>query len=143
MSECCVSVFWFVGLCTILEPVRGCVKGVTTLRPYIESSHKKIALDQSFFKQTPLLVVKPHFHDLNHTCAIFTFIELRTFNFLLVLFVSYVRISLLDEINRNSDMVDNQRYVVLRLQGSSLLIKSQINVSIISTKIIVTSTVPI
>ena len=53
--------------------------------------------------------MKPHFHHLNHTSAIVTFIELRTFNFLLVFFVSYVRISLLDEVNRISDTVDNQR----------------------------------
>jgi hypothetical protein len=52
--------------------------------------------------------MKPHFRYLNHTSAVVTFIdELRTFEFLLVFFVSQARISLLGEVNHISDTVDN------------------------------------
>jgi hypothetical protein len=53
--------------------------------------------------------VKPHFRDLNHTPAFVTFVELCTFKFLLVFFVSPAGISLLSEVNWISDTVDNQR----------------------------------
>jgi hypothetical protein len=67
--------------------------------------------------------MKPHFRYLNHTSAVVTFIdELRTFEFLLVFFVSQARISLLGEVNHISDTVDNQGSQVLKLQGSDLLI---------------------
>lgn len=57
------------------------------------------ALDHSINEQLSSLIMKPHFHDLNHTSTISHFIELCSFEFLLVLFVFQVGIRLVGEVN--------------------------------------------
>jgi len=47
------------------------------------------------------------------------YFELRTFEFLLVFFVSQAGISLLDEVNRIDDTVDNQRSYGAKIAGCS------------------------
>jgi hypothetical protein len=69
-----------------------------------------LALDQFVIEQSLLLVV---------ICETPT---LSTLKFLLMFFVSQPEISLLNEVNRISDMVDNQRSNCAKIVGLGLLI---------------------
>ena len=61
--------------------------------------------------------MRPYFENLIIHLQFVLYFELRTFEFLLVFFVSQAGISLLGEVNRIDDTVDNQRSCGAKVTG--------------------------
>jgi hypothetical protein len=61
--------------------------------------------------------VRPYFENLIIHLQFVPYFELRTLEFLLVFFVSQAGISLLGEVNRIGDMVNNQRSCGAKIAG--------------------------
>lgn len=122
MLGCSIIVFWSIGPCIVLEPIRGQNKGCDDLRLQLTYMLGFIfSLNQSIIEHPLSLVMKLNFHDLNHTSSIVPLIEVSTFKFLLVLFISQQRLSfVLRSIESVAHLI--ARYLLFVMQHFSISI---------------------
>src|SRR6266542_4489748 len=105
LSGCCVTVFWPVGPCIVLESIRGASRGLARPNPYLFSSrrHFRVLVLLRFILSSNSVAVhrfvRPHF--------VINTVLIATFLFLLVFSVALAEISLLGEVIRATRVITN------------------------------------
>src|SRR5438132_3554794 len=105
LSGCCATIFWPVGLCIVLESIRGASRGLARPNPYLFSSHRHFrvwVLLRFILSSNSIVVhwfVRPHF--------VINTVLIATFLFLLLFSVALAGISLLGEVIRVTRVITN------------------------------------
>jgi hypothetical protein len=55
LSRCCVTIFWAVGLCIVLEPIRGASKGLA--RPFVRPQLHELIIHLQFCLHSSLFLL--------------------------------------------------------------------------------------
>src|SRR6266542_1091985 len=105
LSGCCVTVFWPVGPCIVLESIRAASRGLARPNPYlfISRRHFRVRVLLRFFLSSNSVTVhrfvRPHF--------VINTVLIATPLFLLVFSVALAGISLLGEVIRVTRVITN------------------------------------